>query len=43
MNESHDGVHGTGASVSAGFLATRAGSNAVPTTFELDGTTCDSG
>jgi hypothetical protein len=41
-NESYNGSLPTGASVSAGFLASRpaSGSNAVPTSFRLDGTTC---
>ncbi|MFR0356114.1 cellulose binding domain-containing protein [Streptomyces sediminimaris] len=42
-NESYNGSLATGASVSAGFLASRpgSGSNAAPTSFELNGTTCD--
>ncbi|SFF67485.1 cellulase family glycosylhydrolase [Streptomyces mirabilis] len=40
-NESWNGSLGTGASVSAGFLASWSGSNAVPTTFKLNGTTCN--
>ncbi|MFF9767995.1 cellulase family glycosylhydrolase [Streptomyces sp. NPDC014636] len=40
-NESWNGTLGTGASVGAGFLASWAGSNAVPTTFRLNGTTCN--
>lgn len=41
VNESYNGALGTGASVSAGFLASRSGTNAVPTTFRLNGTTCN--
>lgn len=41
VNESWNGSLGTGASVSAGFLATRSGGNAVPTTFKLNGTVCN--
>ncbi|MFJ4624084.1 cellulase family glycosylhydrolase [Streptomyces sp. NPDC088812] len=41
VNESYNGTLGTGASVSAGFLATRSGTNAVPTAFRLNGTTCN--
>ncbi|MFG2254359.1 cellulase family glycosylhydrolase [Streptomyces mirabilis] len=40
-NESWNGALGSGASVSAGFLASWSGSNAVPTTFKLNGTTCN--
>ncbi|MBK3639148.1 cellulose binding domain-containing protein [Streptomyces sp. MBT33] len=42
-NESYNGSLATGASVSAGFLASRpaSGSNAVPTSFQLNGTTCN--
>ncbi|MFI6333902.1 cellulose binding domain-containing protein [Streptomyces sp. NPDC050535] len=40
-NESWNGALGSGASVSAGFLASRSGSNAVPTSFRLNGTTCN--
>ncbi|MEU2778327.1 cellulase family glycosylhydrolase [Streptomyces sp. NPDC007162] len=40
-NESWNGALGTGASVSAGFLGSWSGSNAVPTTFKLNGTTCN--
>ncbi|MEU5596795.1 cellulase family glycosylhydrolase [Streptomyces sp. NPDC020298] len=40
-NESWNGSLGTGASVSAGFLGSRSGGNAVPTTFKLNGTTCN--
>ncbi|MFF4489499.1 cellulase family glycosylhydrolase [Streptomyces sp. NPDC001544] len=40
-SESWNGSLGTGASVSAGFLASRSGSNAVPTAFKLNGTTCN--
>ncbi|MFE9440276.1 cellulase family glycosylhydrolase [Streptomyces sp. NPDC006602] len=40
-NESYNGSLGTGASVSAGFLASSTGSNAVPTSFQLNGTTCN--
>ncbi|MEU5314307.1 cellulase family glycosylhydrolase [Streptomyces sp. NPDC021562] len=41
VNESWNGSLGTGASVSAGFLGSWSGSNAVPTTFKLNGTTCN--
>jgi hypothetical protein len=40
-NESYNGSLGTGASVSAGFLASSSGSNAAPTSFRLNGTTCN--
>ncbi|WP_369226678.1 cellulose binding domain-containing protein [Streptomyces sp. R39] len=40
-NESWNGSLGTGASVSAGFLGSSSGSNAVPTMFKLNGTTCN--
>ncbi|MEU1400791.1 cellulose binding domain-containing protein [Streptomyces sp. NPDC005728] len=40
-NESWNGALATGASVSAGFLASWSGSNTVPTTFKLNGTTCN--
>lgn len=40
-NESYNGSLGTGASVSAGFLASSSGSTAVPTSFRLNGTTCN--
>jgi endoglucanase len=42
-NESYNGSLATGASVSAGFLASRpaSGSNSVPTSFKLNGTTCN--
>ncbi|MEU6552147.1 cellulase family glycosylhydrolase [Streptomyces sp. NPDC046915] len=40
-NESWNGSLGTGATISAGFLGSRSGSNAVPTTFKLNGTTCN--
>ncbi|MEU2616649.1 cellulase family glycosylhydrolase [Streptomyces sp. NPDC007157] len=40
-NESWNGVLATGASVSAGFLGSWSGSNAVPTAFKLNGTTCN--
>ncbi|MGW2619145.1 cellulase family glycosylhydrolase [Streptomyces sp. NPDC001500] len=41
VNESWNGSLGSGASVSAGFVASRSGANAVPTTFRLNGTTCN--
>lgn len=41
VNESYNGALGTGASVSAGFLASKTGANAVPTPFKLNGTTCN--
>ncbi|WP_210584938.1 cellulase family glycosylhydrolase [Streptomyces sp. GESEQ-35] len=40
-NESYNGVLATGASVSAGFIASGSGSSAVPTSFRLNGTTCN--
>ncbi|GAA1360720.1 cellulose binding domain-containing protein [Streptomyces beijiangensis] len=40
-NESYNGTLATGASVSAGFLASWSGSNPAPTTFTLNGTTCN--
>ncbi|MER5179196.1 cellulase family glycosylhydrolase [Streptomyces sp. NPDC002896] len=40
-NESYNGSLGTGASTSAGFLASSSGSNTAPTTFKLNGTTCN--
>ncbi|MEU5279091.1 cellulose binding domain-containing protein [Streptomyces asoensis] len=40
-NESWNGALGTGASVSAGFIASTAGANAVPAVFKLNGTTCN--
>ncbi|POX46162.1 cellulose-binding protein [Streptomyces sp. Ru71] len=40
-NESWNGSLATGASVSAGFLGTWSGSNAVPTAFKLNGTACN--
>jgi hypothetical protein len=40
-NESHNGSPATGASVSAGFIASRSSGNAVPTSFKLNGTTCN--
>jgi endoglucanase len=40
-NESWNGSLGTGASVSAGFIASWSGSNAAPTAFELNGTACN--
>lgn len=40
-NESYNGSLGTGASVSAGFLASWSGNNPVPTAFKLNGTTCN--
>ncbi|MFJ4691185.1 cellulase family glycosylhydrolase [Streptomyces sp. NPDC088766] len=43
VNESYNGALGTGASVDAGFIATKSVANAVPTTFELNGATCDVG
>lgn len=41
LNESYNGTLGTGASVSAGFLASWSGGNAVPGTFKLNGTPCN--
>jgi len=40
-NESYNGSLATGASVSAGFTASWSGSNAVPTSFKLNGTACN--
>jgi hypothetical protein len=40
-NESYNGSLATGASISAGFLASWSGTNAVPTSFKLNGTTCN--
>ncbi|MFF4799639.1 cellulase family glycosylhydrolase [Streptomyces sp. NPDC001351] len=40
-NESYNGSLATGGSVSAGFLASWSGTNAVPTSFRLNGTTCN--
>ncbi|RZU23621.1 cellulose-binding domain-containing protein [Streptomyces sp. BK239] len=39
-NESCNGSLGAGASVTTGFVASRAGANAVPVTFRLNGATC---
>ena len=40
-NESYNGTLATGGSVSFGFNATYSGTNALPTTFTLDGVTCN--
>ncbi|MET8943614.1 cellulase family glycosylhydrolase [Streptomyces sp. NPDC004542] len=40
-NESWNGSLGSGAGVSAGFIGSWSGSNGVPTTFKLNGTTCN--
>ncbi|MFI8067383.1 cellulase family glycosylhydrolase [Streptomyces sp. NPDC086033] len=40
-SESYNGSLATGASVSAGFIASWSGSNTVPTSFELNGTSCN--
>lgn len=40
-NESYNGSLATGASISAGFLASWSGSAAVPTSFQLNGATCN--
>jgi hypothetical protein len=40
-NESYNGSLATGASISAGFLASWSGNTAVPTSFQLNGTTCN--
>jgi endoglucanase len=40
-NESYNGSLATGASISAGFLASWSGSTAVPMSFQLNGTTCN--
>ncbi|MDX3577086.1 cellulose binding domain-containing protein [Streptomyces sp. FL07-04A] len=42
-NESWNGSLGAGASVSAGFIASKTGANAVPTAFRLNGTPCNAG
>ncbi|MBZ9642196.1 cellulase family glycosylhydrolase [Streptomyces sp. PSKA30] len=42
-NENWNGSLATGASVSAGFLASWSGGNAAPTSFRLNGTTCNVG
>ncbi|MEV8598567.1 glycoside hydrolase family 6 protein [Streptomyces griseoviridis] len=40
-NESYNGTLATGGSVSFGFNASYSGTNATPTTFKLDGVTCN--
>ncbi|MEU9957907.1 glycoside hydrolase family 6 protein [Streptomyces sp. NPDC050982] len=40
-NESYNGTLGNGSSVSFGFNGTYSGTNALPTTFTLDGVTCN--
>ncbi|MFF4841046.1 cellulose binding domain-containing protein [Streptomyces collinus] len=40
-SESWNGTLGTGASTTAGFLASWSGTNAVPTAFKLNGTPCN--
>ncbi|MFI5801094.1 glycoside hydrolase family 6 protein [Streptomyces sp. NPDC051677] len=40
-NETYNGTLATGGSVSFGFQGTYSGANAVPTTFTLDGVTCN--
>ncbi|MFJ1736624.1 cellulose binding domain-containing protein [Streptomyces sp. NPDC088254] len=40
-NESCNGALGTGASVTAGFVASRTGADALPVTFRLNGATCN--
>ncbi|MFI9827784.1 glycoside hydrolase family 6 protein [Streptomyces sp. NPDC051913] len=40
-NESYNGTLATGASTSFGFQGTYSGTNAIPTTFTLDGVTCN--
>ncbi|MFF0016617.1 glycoside hydrolase family 6 protein [Streptomyces sp. NPDC005374] len=40
-NESYNGTLATGGSVSFGFQGTYSGTNALPTTFTLDGVTCN--
>ncbi|MFE2218737.1 cellulase family glycosylhydrolase [Streptomyces canus] len=40
-SESYNGSLATGASVSAGFIASWSGSNAVPTSFKLNGSSCN--
>ncbi|MFI8521692.1 cellulase family glycosylhydrolase [Streptomyces sp. NPDC085481] len=41
VNESWNGALGTGAKVTAGFIASWRGANTAPTAFTLDGTPCD--
>ncbi|WP_333741844.1 cellulose-binding domain-containing protein, partial [Streptomyces sp. IBSBF 2806] len=41
VNESWNGSLPSGASVSAGFVASRSGTNTVPAAFRLNGTTCN--
>ncbi|WP_221358173.1 glycoside hydrolase family 6 protein [Streptomyces beigongshangae] len=40
-NENYNGPLGTGSSISFGFNGTYSGTNALPTTFTLDGVTCN--
>ncbi|SEQ13230.1 Cellulase/cellobiase CelA1 [Streptomyces sp. yr375] len=40
-NETYNGALATGGSVSFGFQGTYSGTNAIPTTFTLDGVTCN--
>ncbi|MEV1068165.1 glycoside hydrolase family 6 protein [Streptomyces sp. NPDC050263] len=40
-NETYNGTLATGGSVSFGFQASYSGTNAIPTTFTLDGVTCN--
>ncbi|MFG2776644.1 glycoside hydrolase family 6 protein [Streptomyces prunicolor] len=40
-NETYNGTLGTGSSVSFGFNGSYSGTNALPTTFTLDGVTCN--
>ncbi|WP_328767546.1 glycoside hydrolase family 6 protein [Streptomyces sp. NBC_00286] len=40
-NESYNGTLSTGSSISFGFNASYSGTNAMPTTFTLDGVTCN--
>lgn len=40
-NETYNGALATGGSVSFGFQASYSGTNAIPTTFTLDGVTCN--
>lgn len=40
-NETYNGALGTGASVSAGFIATKGAANTVPSTFKLNGAACN--
>ncbi|MFF3377668.1 glycoside hydrolase family 6 protein [Streptomyces sp. NPDC002680] len=41
VNETYNGTLGTGSSVSFGFNGSYSGTNAIPTSFTLDGVTCN--